>query len=76
MVSNFMFFSFKGWADDGAKECLPNQPEPRQYYFPDQIPKHSGLLVKKYTYIILLKDNAPEEVLGGIFEMQNYKNSH
>lgn len=33
-------------------------------------------MVKKYTYIILPKDNAPEEVLGGIFEMQNYRNSH
>lgn len=30
---------------------------------------------KKDIYMILLKDSAPEELLGGIFEMQSGRNS-
>lgn len=32
-------------------------------------------MVKKDIYMILLKDTAPEEPLGGIFEMQSGRNS-
>lgn len=33
------------------------------------------MVKKKDIYMILLKDSAPEELLGGIFEMQSGRNS-